>query len=400
VVFPGALILADEDLMEGHPTPIALPRTECTLSVDLPGLGDSSGSVKPDGSSVQDFINGKLEIWNKDPKSQGYVNAARSFLNITQAFTSQQTALELGFNAKWASGNASSQLNVASTSDRSVVVAYFKQVYYTVTMNTPEAPASIFADSVTVDDARGVFGNDHPPAYIRSVDYGRILMVRMETTAVDTSVNLKGAFEQATSGGVSAGGNLKGKYQDIIKNSNFTVVAIGGGAESAIEVFDGASDGELKGLRSYIQKDATYGRDNPGLPVAYQVAFLKDNKFAIMGFPTDYTETQCIRYPNGFVKFKHDGAYVAKAEVTWVDSDQLGNPLPRKWESGKKTAGWTQTVDIPGDAHGLRLKAWADTGLVWDPWGEILNIALEGPDNKCYRFKGTTLIGRGYDNKC
>ena len=222
----------------------------------------------------------------------------------------------------------------------------------------------------------------------------------METSAVDTSVNLKGAFEQATSGGITAGGSLDAKYKEIIRNSTFTVVAIGGGAESAVEIFIGASEGDLKGLAEYIRKDSKYRRDNPGLPVAFQVAFLKDNSFAMMGFSTDYTETQCIRYPNGFVKFRHSGGYLAKAEVSWMEADRNGNyTVPQVWESGETTAGWTRTVDVPGDAHGLRLKAWAATGLAWDPWGEILNVALEGPDNKCYRFTGTTL-NRSYDNNC
>lgn len=399
VIFPGALILADEDLMEGRPTPIAaLARKECVLSIDLPGLKDAHKQVMPTGSSVQEYVNGVLEKWNEDPKSQGYVNAARSFMQVTQAFSSQQTALDLGFSSKWASGSVSSQFSTSSNTERSVVVAYFKQVFYTVTMDSPQGAASVFADSVTADEARQHFGNDHPPAYVRSVDYGRILMVKMETSSVDTSINLKGAFEQATSGGITAGGDLAQKYQAIIKNSTFSAVAIGGGAETPLEVFKGDSDQAMKGLRDYIQKGATYRRDNPGLPVAYQVAFLKDNRFAMMGFPTEYTETQCTRYPNGFVKFENGGAYVAKTEVTWREADHNGNyVVDRKWESGEKTAGWQQTVDIPGDAHGLRLKAWCKTGILWDPWGEIMNVALEGPNNKSYRFKGTTLIGRGYD---
>lgn len=370
------------------------------LSIDLPGLKTSSELVQPNGSSVQDFLNRMLEQWNADPKSKGYVNAARSFMDVTHAFTSQQAALDLGFNAKWASGSASSQLNVTGNTEQSVVVAYFKQVFYTLTVNTPESPASVFADSVTEEQARHIFDSHHPPAYVRSVDYGRILMVRMETSAVDTSVNLKGAFEQATSGGVTVGGSLAAKYESIIKNSHFTVVAIGGGADSPVELFAGAADGQLKGLQDYIKRDSTYRRDNPGLPIAYQVAFIKDNTYAMMGFPTDYTQTECINYPNGYVKFHHAGAYVAKAQVTWQEPDQHGNySVQRHWESGNKTAGWSQTLDVPGDAHGLRLKAWAATGLVWDPWGEILNIALEGPDNKCYRFTGTTL-GRSWDNNC
>ncbi|UPG88067.1 thiol-activated cytolysin family protein [Luteibacter aegosomaticola] len=398
VIFPGALVLADEDLMEGHPTPLALARNSCVLSIDLPGLPNAHKTVVPTGSAVQDYVNAALEEWNQGASREGYVNAARSFMQITQSFSSQQTALDLGFSAKWAGGNVSSQLNTTSNIERSVVVAYFKQVFYTVTMDVPASAAGVFAEAVSENEARQAFDGAHPPAYVRSVDYGRLLMIKMETSSVDTSSNLKGAFEQATSSGVTAGGSLSGKYAEIIKNSTFSVVAIGGGAETAIEVFKGGAEDAINGLRAYIQKGATYRRDNPGLPVAYQVAFLKDNRFATMGFPTDYTETQCVRYPNGFVRFEHSGGYVAKAEVTWKEGDANGNLVDRKWESGQKTAGWSYTLDVPGDAQNLRLKAWAKTGLVWDPWGEILNVALEGPNNKTYVFRGTTL-NRKFDVK-
>ena len=59
--------------------------------------------------------------------------------------------------------------------------------------------------------------------------------------------------------------------------------------------------------------------------------------------------------------------------------------------SGEKTAGYSAQVDLPGDARNVRLRAWAATGLIWDKWGEIFNVALEGPDNRTYRAKGTTL---------
>lgn len=400
VIYPGALILANEDLMDGHPTPIALPRAPCMLSIDLPGLKNPGASVTPDTASVQSFINEKLEAWNQDAVANGYINAARSVLNIAQSFSSQQVALELGFNATWATGNASTQLSCSSTSERSVVVAYYKQVFYTVTMNTPLQASAVFADTVTEDDARQVFNNDSPPAYVRSVDYGRLLMVRMETTSIDTSANLKGAFEHATGGGLTVGGNLESRFKEIVRNSTFTVLALGGGAETPVQLFSGASEGELKGLKDYLARDARYRRDNPGLPIAFQVAFLKDNRYAMMGFTTDYTETQCIRYPNAFVRFRHAGAYVAKFQIDWVEADIHGNyTQSRSWQSGKKSAGWSETVDLPGDAHNLRLRAWAMTGLLWDPWGEIFNIALDGPDNKCYRAKGTTL-GRSWDNNC
>lgn len=400
VIFPGGLVIADQNLSDGRPTPIALPRAAARLTIDLPGLENASASLVPSASAVQEFITGRLEEWNRRPASQGYVNPARSFIQTTQAFSSQQVSLELGFNAKWASGSAAAQLSASSSSEKSVLVAYFKQVFYTVFLDPPATPASVFADNVTLAELSRVCSANHPPAYVRSVDYGRLLMVKMETSAVDTTVNLTGAFEQATQGGVTVGGELKAKYENILRNASFTALALGGGAETPVRIFGGGTAEGLKGLQEYIQKDAVYRRDNPGLPIAYTVSFLKDNVFAQMGYTTDYTETQCVRYPNGFVKFQHAGWYVAKFEADWVEPDVHGNynySQPRIWESGDTTAGYTHQLDLPGDAQSVRLKAWAATGLAWDPWGEIFSIALNGPDNKCYRATGTTL-NRSWDN--
>jgi thiol-activated cytolysin len=394
IIFPGALVRADQAMMEGHPTPIALPRAPLTLSVDLPGHSNPSGSVTPTNSSVQAFLNGKLGEWNRDAASKGFKkNAARSILQVSKAFSSQQVALELGFNAKWASGSASAQLGASSTSEKSVLVAYYKQVFYTVAMDTPNPPGSVFGSTVTLAQAKAVFDEAHPPAYVRSVDYGRILMIKMESSNVDTSIDLKAAFQQG-----EFGGSLDMKYREVFRNSTFTVLAIGGGAETPAKMFSGASDDSLKELEQYIATDTVYREDNPGLPIAYTIAFLKDNTLARLGNSTDYTETECIRYNNGFVRVAHAGAYVAKFQVTWVEPDANGQyTVNKQWESGEKTAGYSQQIDLPGDAKGVRVKAQAATGLVWDPWGEIMNIALDGPDNKTYRATGTTL-DRHWDN--
>lgn len=398
VVFPGALLSADRNLMEGQPTPIALPRAPLTLSVDLPGLENSRRKITdPSNSSVQDAVAAILEDWNQRAGSQGYVNAARSYVEVKSVFSSQQVALDLGFNAKWASGSASSQLSVSSDAETSTVLAYFKQVFYTVTMDTPENPSSVFADGVTLDDIRDLIGADNPPAYVRSVDFGRILMLKMETTSRQTKMDLQGALRQVTSGGVEGSASVKAKYAEIVRNAAFTVVAIGGGAQTAAS-FTG-SDQDLKGLKDYIQKDATFRRDNPGAPIAYTVAFLKDNQIANMGFTTDYTESESVQYPNGFIRLRHSGAYVARFKVSWEEPDESGKYVSRSWSSGQETAGYTHQVDLPGDARKVKIRAEAATGLAWDPWGEVLNVTLDGPDQKGYRITGTTL-DRRWDNHC
>jgi thiol-activated cytolysin len=66
--------------------------------------------------------------------------------------------------------------------------------------------------------------------------------------------------------------------------------------------------------------------------------------------------------------------------VDWVEPDAYGNyKQNRIWESGDKTVGYTHQIDLRGDAQGVRLKAWAATGPIWDPWGEIMNVALSRP---------------------
>jgi len=230
----------------GRVTPLAMHAF--TLAIDLPGLVVSTSSVVPDNSSVQRFRNAKLEEWRQTAATQGYQNAARTMLQITNAYDSQQVALDLGFNAKWASGSTSAQIGVASTTERSVVLAYFKQVFYPITMDTPPSPAAVFDDDVTLAEAQGVFNIAHPPAYVRSVDYGRVLMVKTESSAVDTAANLKGAFRHA-SGTNSASGSLDATNKDIVKNSSFQVLAIGGGAQDSAALFDGSSDAGLVGLQ-------------------------------------------------------------------------------------------------------------------------------------------------------
>jgi thiol-activated cytolysin len=395
VIFPGALVYADQNLIEGRPTPIALHRGPITLTVDLPGLRDKPVPIPdPTNSSVQAYANEVLEEWNKNPASQGYVNAARSSLQLNTAYTSRQIALDLGFNAAWAGGEVSTKLGLSSNDERSVAMAFYRQVFYSVTMDTPPTPASVFASDVSLDQVSQVMNNDAVPAYVRSVDYGRILLITMETTALDTKANLEAALNQTITSGVKLGGSVDSKVERIIKNARFSVIALGGGAATAAE-FTGGTD-DLKLLSDYIKKDATYRRDNPGAPISYTVAYLKDNALAEMGFATDYTQTECIQYPNGYVKLRHDGGFVARWKVSWEEASQEGEYVSRSWSSGEQTAGYAHQVDLPGDARNVNIFAEAATGLAWDPWGDTINVTEDGPTNNTYRIYGTTL-GRKHE---
>jgi thiol-activated cytolysin len=96
-----------------------------------------------------------------------------------------------------------------------------------------------------------------------------------------------------------------------------------------------------------------------------------------------------------FITLYHQGWYIAKYEVLYNE-----NGMKKKIEFGDKTQGWQYTLRFSSSTTNIRLKGWAATGLVWDPWGEIYNKTLQPTDlNKCYRNTGTTL-NRQWDNVC
>lgn len=399
VVYPGALVRANRSLAEGKPEAITLPRAPITVRVDLPGIGAAGIQVinNPANSSVQSALDTILEAWNKQAAAEGYVNASRSSLSIQKAFSKEQIALSLGFSSKWASNQITSNLSVKNSSTSSTTLALFRQIFYTATMDLAASPSAVFDSGVGLDRIKTQVSANDPPGYVKSVDYGRIVLLRMDTAGSESETDLEGTLKFVSGSGAEVDSDTKNKFTRIANNSKFTVMVLGGNAEAATKVM---GPGDLSELLPLIRENGAYKRSNPGYPIAYTVSFLKDNRIATMAFSTDYIDSDCKEYPNGFVKMSHSGAYVAKWQVNWQQKSPDGSrDVPMSWESGEKTAGWQQTLGLPGDAHSVRIQAWAATGLVWDPWGEAIHKVINGPDNKCYRITGTTL-GRSWDNNC
>jgi thiol-activated cytolysin len=295
VIYPGALIFADKELTDGKPRPLTgLPRAPIDLRLDLPGLRKEGSFTiaDPTNGKVESAVNEALDFWNNSTSfKDGYVNPSRSSYASTVAYSSEQLALSLGFNAKWASGDASAQFKFASSAEKNVIVAVYKQVFYSVTFDAPNLPEQFFDQTVTPDEAKEVFAASaamptdqlQVPAYISSVDYGRIIMFRMETDKSTKSVDAQAAFNYAA-GAVTVGGEAKAAYDNIIKNSSITVVLMGGSAEVSSQV---NAAKRVEDLEAIIRgKNAVYSKNNPGVPIAYTVKFLKDNTIAKMGATT------------------------------------------------------------------------------------------------------------------
>mgnify|MGYP001800325334 FL=1 len=112
VVFPGALVIGNDGLLDGAPDPLSIGRSAATLRLDLPGIGEQGTIVIDDPSSnsaVQTGSDNALELWNSNAYQEGYVNAANSSYQATTSYSSKQFSLDVGLNVEWATGSLASQ---------------------------------------------------------------------------------------------------------------------------------------------------------------------------------------------------------------------------------------------------------------------------------------------------
>lgn len=395
IIWPGALVIGNQGMLDGAPDPITLDRAPVTLRLDLPGIGEHGNIIvdNPKNSSVQTGIDDALEWWNGNAYQDGYVNASNSSYQATTSYSSKQMSLDVGLNLEWATGSVASQLEYESSSTKRVAMMVYKQVFYTVTMDTPKTPSSVFGPNVTSAKVENAMGSDTPPAYINSVSYGRIIMVRMETSDTRTSVDLDAVLEYA--GGVSGTGTVNSTYDEILKKSSVTVVTIGGNAEVASEAVNAADIKAGPGALNYIitGKNAVYSRDNPGVPIAYTIRYLKDNTFAKMGYTTDYTITEC-----GSNAYQHKNAYVKK---TISQKVRFRFSYKQQGSQNFKTTGWTEisknNVKVgakpPAGAHGVRIQFEFLDVFVWTTLGEY-NLGYIDSE-KCYEAYSPSFLKVG-----
>ncbi|NYJ29218.1 thiol-activated cytolysin family protein [Allomuricauda sp. ARW1Y1] len=392
IVFPGALVVGNQGMLDGAPDPLTLGRAPVTLRLDLPGIGSQGNIVvdNPTNSSVQSSIDNALEWWNANAYQEGYVNASNSSYQASTSYSSKQFSLDVGLNVEWATGSLASQFEYESTTEKRYAGVVFKQVFYTVTMDTPSSPGSVFDTSVSQAAVASAMDSDTPPAYVSSVSYGRIIMVRMETTNTNTSVELDAVLEYA--GGVSGVGTVNSTYDEILKTSNITVVTIGGNAEAASEAINLADiESGYGSLNSVITgENAVYSRDNPGVPIAYTIRYLKDNTLAKMGYTTDYRVESCqtFRYDHASVDVDNNSIFDVRYRFIYKTAGTNNTVI-----GGYNTVnnGQRSVKSPPDGAHDVEVEFQFQDAFVWRALGSPRSYGYLS-SQKCFEVTNNLLL--------
>ncbi|MEM5564865.1 thiol-activated cytolysin family protein [Psychroserpens sp. AS72] len=410
VIYPGALVVGNQDMLDGAPNPIAIDRSPVTLTVDLPGIG-SNGVIEindPSNSTVQIGLDEALDWWNNNAYQDGYVNASNSTYQAATSYSSTQLSLDIGLNSAWATGSIASQMEFESTSTTRVASMVFKQVFYTVTMNTPQSidPSSVFGNNVTLENVQTIIDENNPAAYVSSVNYGRIIMLRMETNNTDTSISLEAVMQYAT--GVSdTEGTINSTFDQILENSSISIVTIGGNAQVTSSAVDAANINSGAGSLNYIitGENAVYSANNPGVPIAYTIRYLNDNSIAKMGYTTDYIVEEC-----GSMPYEH-------ASIKVINDFEVRNMRVRLSYNKREestgnviqiTSGWNTVTDEDQEFFQPPAGSWnveveieyfATFGGFWEPLvSETLNYVSS---QKCYRgYNPSGFENIAWDNSC
>ncbi len=284
-LWSGAMVAGDS-VYTGLFTQMVLPRSPATISVSLENLAGTKSAVmaEPSLSAFRDALTGILdnEITGATP--------ANIYSEIEQVSSEQQLALALGAEVSWLGGSASiaASFDFSQTNRRSRYLVRYTQAYYTVDLDAPGRPSDLFAPEVTVDAVSEIMGPQNPPLFVSSVTYGRMVVFTFESDY--SAEELGAALEFAYSGGVDVSGSVSVTYKDIISSSKITAFILGGSGGEAAQTID-----DYESLMDFIKAGGNYSRESPGSPIAYKLAYLKDNSPGRLSFTTDYTVTECTR---------------------------------------------------------------------------------------------------------
>lgn len=370
--YPGALQLANHSLVENKPDSLSLPRKPIHITIDLPGL-EEKGTIRvenPTYANVTAAIDKLINEWAKTHSGTHTIPAKIQY-NESMVYSKSQIAAALNVNADLLEKSLGLDFKAIANGEKNIMIAAYKQIFFTVSAETPNRPSDLFADDVTTEDlANAGVNNENPPVMVKNVSYGRTIYVKMETSS--NSKDVEAAFK-ALINKVKIEGNTK--YEDILKNSSFTAVVLGGDSQIHNQVV--AKDFDQ--IRNIIKENATFSLKNPAYPISYTGSFLKDNGIAVVNNLTEYVETSSTEYTGGKVTLKHRGGYVAQFTVDWDEFhyDDDGNEVitHKSWSGNwnSTTSGFNTVVALPANARNIHIYARECTGLAWEWWRVILD---------------------------
>jgi hypothetical protein len=279
---------------------VAVPaemRASFKVKVDLPMSGNFRVVDAPSASTVGSAL-GDLMRKGNSTKWGG----AR-FLKIIDNYSEEQTAQELGINARYLTAELKASLKTERSAAKHTITATFIERAFTATADIEghSRRAAFFNDAFSVEDARALVNQKHItasnlPTYIKSITYGRIVVFNLTSKLSEEEMHV--ALEGSVSGGTwSVDANVKSDSKSKTALFELRVTEFGGPQNGFSKLIPATGiEKVLEIMNSYLQQPAPL---STMMPISYTVNTLRDDQLAAMSVTTKYTVTKYIPDPIG-----------------------------------------------------------------------------------------------------
>lgn len=259
--FPGNVLDATS-LQDGRYRTIPGDRKPINLIISSPAFVRRSITVdKPGQKSIEDSIKVMLDAGKSGTEEADITISAKEIyseehlkLAIKSKYTAGFGSIAAGFDFK--NSNISKRYLLDIT-----------QVYYTINV---EAPNGGFFNALP----DGLTPESPSPIYISGVKYGRRIMLIVEmdesqaTTQVDFAAKMKAISQEQKL-------DMSLFTSNFLSNKSVKLLAKGGKASTIFSAFRAIDNRDS--LFSIISKDATWSKDNLGVPLGYEVKNCSNN---------------------------------------------------------------------------------------------------------------------------
>lgn len=388
--YPGALLLANQNLVNSMPSGLYAKRAPIKLRINLPGMEEQGTKTvdNPSFSSVSEAINNMTALWFKNYAATYHIPTNCSYTE-SKVYNEDHMQALVGFDL---AAKLNLDFKAVQENKKQIFVLTFKQIFYTVSVDAPEQPGAFFAEDEKWENltANGV-SNDAPPVYVANVAYGRSIYVAMQTANMSSDVEAK--LKTAISGNKLNADIFK---DSVFENSEFSAILLGGDAEAHLPVVTK----DFVEIEKIITENSLFSEKNQGAPISYTAVFLKENAIAVINSSAEYVLSTYTEYTKGSIRLEHTGGYVAKFYINWQErkcQDGEEKKTDHAWERNDSnlTAPFSTVIPLPANAINIHVKATEKTGLAWEPWRTVVdeNVPL-APEVKVSIW-GTTLNQKG-----
>ena len=141
--YPGAVQLANKAFADNQPSLLVAKRKPLNISIDLPGMRKENTITvqNPTYGNVAGAVDDLVSTWN-EKYSTTHTLPARMQYTESMVYSKSQIASALNVNAKYLDNTLNIDFNAVANGEK-VMVAAYKQIFYTVSAELPNNPSDL-----------------------------------------------------------------------------------------------------------------------------------------------------------------------------------------------------------------------------------------------------------------